>query len=53
MIKNFSSKLAEDIFNGTNSRYPRKFLRQWLAKARQKLDQFNAATLLKTLKNTD
>lgn len=50
MIKNFSSKLAEDIFNGVNSRYSRKFPRQLLNKAQRKLDQLNAATTIETLK---
>ncbi len=50
MIKNFSSRLAEDIFNGIDSRYSRKFPRQLLGKVQRKLDQLNAATLLDTLR---
>lgn len=50
MIKNFSSKLVEDIFNGVDSRHSRKFPKQLLKKAHRKLDQLNAATVLDTLK---
>ena len=50
MIKCFSSKLAEDVFNGIDSRHSRKLPRQLLSKAQRKLDQLNAATLLETLK---
>lgn len=50
MIKSFASKLAEDIFDGVDSRYSRKFPNQLTAKARRKLDQLNAATKLDTLK---
>ena len=50
MIKNFSSKLVEDIFNGISSCYSRKFPRQLLSKAQRKLDQINTATVLDTLK---
>lgn len=50
MIKNFSSKMTEDIFNGVNSKHSRKLPSQLLNKAQRKLDQLNAATLLDTLK---
>lgn len=50
MVKSFSSKLAEDIFHGIDSKHSRKLPRQLLGKARRKLDQLNAATLLDTLR---
>ena len=50
MIKNFSSKLAEDVFNGVDSRYSRKLPSQLHGKAQRKLDQLNAATVIDTLK---
>ncbi|MEI6789716.1 MAG: type II toxin-antitoxin system RelE/ParE family toxin [Myxococcaceae bacterium] len=40
MIRSFGSKLAEDIYDGTNSRDE---------KARRLLDQINAATRVETL----
>lgn len=50
MIKNFASQMAEDIFNGVNSRYSRNFPRPLHGKARRLLDQINAATVVETLR---
>lgn len=50
MIHNFRSQLAEDVFNGTNSRYSRKLPINLHKKAQRKLDQLNAATVIDTLK---
>jgi len=50
MIKNFSSKLAHDIFDGVNSRYARKLPKLLVAKAQRLLDQINSVTRLQTLK---
>lgn len=50
MIKNFNSKLAEDVFNGLNSRYSRKLPENLHKKAQRKMDQISAATVIDTLK---
>lgn len=50
MINNFGSKLAEDVFHGTDSRYARKLPVSLHKKAQRKLDQINAATIIDTLK---
>lgn len=48
MIKSFSSKVAQDIYNGLNSRYSRTLPKE-LHKAYRLLDQLNAITLVETL----
>ncbi len=50
MIRNFKSGLAEDIFNGTNSRQSRKLALELHGKAHRLLDQIHAATQIETLK---
>jgi toxin HigB-1 len=50
MIKNFSSALAEDIYNGTNSRQARQLSRELHAKAQRLFDQLNTITKIDTLK---
>ena len=50
MIKSFSSELAEDIYNGVNSRKARQLSRELHAKVRRFLDQLNAITKVETLK---
>jgi len=50
MIKHFSSKLAQDIYNGANSRYARQFPPELHAKAQRLLDQLNAITRIETLR---
>jgi proteic killer suppression protein len=50
MIANFASQMAEDIFNGTNSRYARNLPISLHAKARRLLDQLNAVTVIETLR---
>ncbi len=49
MIKNFSSKLSEDVFNGISSRYSRKLPINLHSLAVRKLDQLNAATKIEDL----
>ena len=49
MIENFSSKLAKDIFDGTNSKHSRKLTMELHSKARRLLDQLNVTTELATL----
>lgn len=46
----FASKLAQDIFDGTNSRYARKLHKHLHSKAQRLLDQLDAATKIDTLK---
>ena len=43
MIRNFGNKIAQDIYNGINSRYSRKLPKKLHAKARRLLDQINAS----------
>ena len=50
MILNFSSKTAQHIYDGDDSRYARKLPKNLHAKARRLLDQVNAATRVETLK---
>ena len=50
MIKSFSSKRAEDIYNGVNNRYSRSLPKELHSKAHRLLDQINAITLVNTLK---
>jgi len=50
MIKNFKSKLAEDIYDGVSSRDARKFSKELHPKAQRLFDQINAATRIETLK---
>ena len=50
MIRNFESKLAEDVYNGIISRYARKLPINLHKKAQRLLDQLNAATQIDTLK---
>lgn len=49
MIESFASKVAEDIYDGNNSRYARKLPGSLHSKARRLLDQINAASKVKTL----
>jgi toxin HigB-1 len=50
MIKSFASKLAEDIYNGVNSRQSRQFSPELHSKAQRLLDQLNAITVVETLR---
>ncbi len=50
MIRNFTSKTAQDIYDGENSRYARKIPRDLHAKAQRLLDQLNATVTVETLK---
>lgn len=50
MIKNFSSKIAEDVYNGVNSRYSRKLPRALHEKTVRLLDQMNVITRIETLR---
>jgi proteic killer suppression protein len=49
MIRNFGNKIAQDIFDGVNSRYSRRLPRKLHAKAQRLLDQINAAPSLEFL----
>lgn len=49
MIKSFSSKVAQDIYHGLNSRYSRTLPKALHSKAYRLLDQLNAITLVETL----
>jgi proteic killer suppression protein len=50
MIMNFASQMAQDIFDGTNSRYSRRLPMSLHGKAQRLLDQLNAATKIETLR---
>ena len=50
MIRGFSSKLAEDVYHDTKSRYARKLPSRLHPKAQRLLDQLNAVTKVETLK---
>lgn len=50
MIINFSSKTAQHLYDGDDSRFARKLPNDLHAKARRLLDQLNAATRVETLK---
>jgi len=49
MIESFASQMAEDIYNGINSRYSRKLPQMLHKKAHRLLDQINAITQVETL----
>ena len=49
MIRSFASKLAEDIYDGTNSRYARALPVGLHEKAGRLLDQIHAANRVETL----
>lgn len=49
MIRSFASKLAEDIYDGENSRHSRMLPVVLHEKARRLLDQVNSATRVETL----
>lgn len=49
MIKSFSSKVVQDIYNGLNSRHSRSLPKELYTKAYRLLDQLNAVTLVQTL----
>jgi proteic killer suppression protein len=46
LIRNFSDKTAQDVYDGTNSRYSRRLPLELHAKARRLFDQINAAPSL-------
>lgn len=50
MIRNFSSKTGQDIYDGVSSRYARKLPKELYAKAQRLLDQLNTAIALEILK---
>ena len=50
MIKNFTGKAAQDIYDGMNSRYARELPRELHAKAQRLLDQLNAVIKVDTLR---
>lgn len=50
MIRNISSKAAQDIYDGVNSRHARKLPKELHAKAQRLLDQVNAAVAVDVLK---
>jgi toxin HigB-1 len=50
MIRNFTSKTAQDIYDGENSRHSRKIPRDLHAKAQRLFDQLNVAVAVDTLK---
>jgi len=50
MIRNFKSKVAQDIFDGTNSRWSRQLPLELHRKTQRFFDQINAATQLETLR---
>ena len=50
MIRNISSKAAQDIYDGVNSRHARTLPSELHAKAQRLLDQINAAVVLEVLK---
>jgi proteic killer suppression protein len=50
MIENFASQMAEDIYNGSNTRYARMLPMALHKKTQRLLDQLNAATKVETLK---
>ncbi len=50
MIRNFKSKLAQDVYDGTKSRYARKLPVSMHTKAGRLLDQLNAITKVETLR---
>lgn len=50
MIRNFKNKIAEDIYNGVNSRYTRNLPSVLHKKAQRLLDQINSATNVESLR---
>lgn len=50
MIRNFKSKIAENIFDGFESRLTRKIPTDLHNKTRRLFDQINAATEIETLR---
>ena len=50
MIRNFSSKTAQDIYDGAKSRHARKIPVDLHAKAQRLFDQINAAVVVDTLR---
>lgn len=50
MIRNFKSKVAQDVFDGVNSSSSRKIPSMLHDKARRLFDQLNAATKIDTLR---
>jgi proteic killer suppression protein len=50
LIRNFADKTAQDVYDGTNSRYSRKLPRELHAKAQRLFDQVNAAPSLEFLR---
>ncbi len=50
MIRNISSKTAQDIYDGIKSRSARKIPVELHTKAQRLLDQINAAVMVETLK---
>lgn len=51
MIRNISSKTAQDIYDGVNSRQARRIPGELHAKAQRLLDQINAAVVVETLRS--
>ncbi len=51
MIRNLTSKTAQDIYDGENSRHARKIPRDLHAKVQRLLDQLNAAVAVEVLKS--
>ncbi len=51
MIRNISSKTAQDIYDGENSRHARKVPGELHAKARRLLDQLNVVVTVETLRS--
>jgi len=50
MITDFKSKLAQDVFDGRNSRYARRLPKELRSKAKRLFDQINAVTKIETLR---
>lgn len=50
MIKSFTDKTAQNVYDGINSRFARKLPRALHPKAQRLLDQINAAPYLKFLR---
>lgn len=50
MIKSFKNRIAEDIFHAVESKETKKFPRQLLENAGEKLDMIHAAARLEDLK---
>lgn len=50
MIVNFAGKMAQELYDGVNSKQARRFPQDLHAKARRLLDQLNAAPTLEFMK---